>query len=239
MKKVKLLALLSAVVTAVLLYFFLSSLGNETAIPQKEVITASVNIPPNTEITESMLSVTRLPEDAVHQNAIKDSKLALGKVSSSDIIAGEQILDENLIEPGKSSNGTLAYAIEPGMRAFTISVDSNSGLSDMLKPQNRVDILGLFEDPAVSDVNSNTYSTLILDNIKILAVDSVLSEKGKANQDGIAMAYSTITLQVTPEEALELNLAAEKGQLRAVLRSPLDEEAANLPSVTLKQIMKD
>ena len=74
------------------------------------------------------------------------------------------------------------------------------------------------------------------ENIKVLAVDSVLDSTGKAG-DGTTPGYTTITLEVTPGQAMEISMAAYSGTLRAVLRSPLDDEAKKYKSITLNKVL--
>ncbi|MEL7655568.1 MAG: Flp pilus assembly protein CpaB [Bacillota bacterium] len=235
MKKIKAIAIFSALAAAVLLYFFLTSLSEAGDEFKKEVVVAAVNIPSNTEITEDMISLDNLPEAAVLQNAMTKEELVLGKATSTEILAGEQILSGKLVTPGEIDNSTLAYVVKPDMRAITIAVDSVKGVAGMLKPQNTVDLIACFEN----DGNGpKAYSNLIAENITVLAVDSVMSKDGKeiAVEDENS-PYTTITLQVTPKQAMEISMAEFKGQLRAVLRSPLDEKQINPPSLTLEQVM--
>ncbi|MBR0600010.1 Flp pilus assembly protein CpaB [Sinanaerobacter chloroacetimidivorans] len=234
MKKVKVFALLSAVVTALLIFFFLNSLSSMNDDEKMKVMTAAMDIPPNVTITEDMITAAELPLTAVISGVMTEPDQVIGKVAKSDILAGEQILGGKLISVADNTNGTLAYALEPGMRAITIAVDVTTGLSGMLKPQDRIDLIGEFEYQSAGKP-LDSYSNLLAENIKILAVDNVLSAQGKANGEG--SAYVTITLEVTPKQAMEISLAVYKGQLRAVLRSPLDEETTGLPNITLDNIM--
>lgn len=234
MKKVKVFALLSAVVTALLIFFFLNSLSSMNDDEKMKVMTAAMNIPPNVTITEDMITAAELPLTAVISGVMTEPDQVIGKVAKSDILAGEQILGGKLISVADNTNGTLAYALEPGMRAITIAVDVTTGLSGMLKPQDRIDLIGEFEYQSAGKP-LDSYSNLLAENIKILSVDNVLSAQGKANGEG--SAYVTITLEVTPKQAMEISLAVYKGQLRAVLRSPLDEETTGLPNITLDNIM--
>ncbi len=236
MKKVKLAALISALITAALLYIFLSSLGHNGESEHLAVVTASVDIPSDTLITEDMVTMTKLPADAVLGDSVTDIKLVYGKLAKIDIFAGEQIIKNKLVSAGDTKNGELAYTIEPGMRAITIAVDSTTGLAGMLKPNYRVDIISDF-DRENKDGGSVSYTTMIAEDITILSVDSVLSEGGKEQPEDGKAVYSTITLQVTPEQAMKLSLSEYKGHLRAILRSPLDEKKTNLPSVTLDSVM--
>jgi len=233
-KKVKILALLSAVLTAVLFFFFLNTLLNMNDVETRSVVTAATDIPANTTITTNMLSKKELPPDAILPGAQIDPQAVIGKVSRSEILTGEQILEGKLVKVADSSSGTLAYALEPGMRAITFTVDVNQGLSGMLKPKVRIDLIGEFEyQPPGGTATATAYTSLVEENIKILAVDNVLSEQGKT--DGTV--YATLTLEVTPKQAMEISMAIYKGQIRAVLRSPLDKDMTNLPKITIDNVL--
>lgn len=238
MKKVKILALVSAVVLATLLYIFLSALRSSSETETVTVLTAAADIPANIPITANMLQQTELPKEAVLSNAISASSEVVGTVSRTEIYQGEQILSSKLVAVGEGDNETLAYTIEPGMRAITIAVDATSGLSNMIAPGNHVDIIGDFLTEK-TDTNSKTqkqsYTVMVLENIEVLAVDNILSKDQQ--QDSETAAYQTITLQVTPEQAMKLSMAQFEGELRAILRSPLDETDKGLRSITLDDIL--
>lgn len=234
MKKVRILALISAVVTVILLITFLTSLSKPSETPKTEVLVAAKVIPPNVPITQDMLTLTKLPNEAVLAEAISDAGLAIGKVAKTEILAGEQILAPKLVLAGESRETSLNYAVEPGMRAISIAVDAVSSLSFMITPGNHVDIIGQYE-VQTADNKQTQIAKVIAENLTVLAVDSVLSEAGKTGIEDAT--YTTLTLQATPDQALKLSFSENAGVLRAVLRSPLDETVTRLPSVTADQIL--
>ncbi len=239
MKKVRILAIISAAVTGLLLFVFLSSLNRPTYTETMTVFVAALNIQADTPITAAMIQMTELPLGAVVSGAITDQSKIIGKVSNAEIFAGEQIIGAKLVKTGESGNETLAYAIKPGMRAITIAVDETSGLAYMIAPGNRVDIIGEFlitESNDTADSSAKvSHTTMILENINVLAVDNVLSKDGKISSD--TPVYTTMTLEVTPKQAMELSEAQFEGQLRAILRSPIDTDETKQPSITLDDVM--
>ncbi len=230
MKKVKILALLAAVVTALLIFVFLSTLINVGDGKGVNILSAAQDISANTVITEEMLMMVEVPEGIVLPGALTRMSDAVGQTAFADIIVGEQVLSSKLIVPGETVANTLAYAIEPGMRAITIGVDNMSGLAGMIHPGDRIDLL------AELDVEGVTNTELVAENIKILAVDSVLDKSGKVANGDVA-AYTTITLEVTAIQAMEVSLAANSGPMRAIMRSPMDEEIKGYKSITLPMLM--
>ena len=243
MKKIKFLALVAAVIAAVLLYKFLNTLDEKASVEvvRTGVVTASVNIPPNTPITDDMVDIKQLPVEAAHAEAVVNEAAAIGKFSKYEIMAGEQVLYTKLISPeGGGGDGTLAYEIKPGMRAISIGVGNLSGLVGMIRPHNTVDIIAQFqktEKQPDGEEKITEYTTMIAENITVLAVDDVISQEGKAINVETGSAYTSVTLQVTVYQAMELNMSEHTGQLRLILRSPLDDAIVNPPSITFDDII--
>ncbi|NLT40248.1 MAG: Flp pilus assembly protein CpaB [Clostridiales bacterium] len=246
MKKIRILAVICALLTAAAVYLYLESQKKPVIIEKKSVLVAASNISPYTPITEDMITLAQIPTEAVVQGAISDPETVVGKVSRSAIYAGEQLIGEKFVAAGGESGArTLAYAIEPGMRAMTISVGDTSGLAYMIKPGNRIDIIGHFiveEEPEVSgeeteeaqpapEKEKNVYTVMVFENIRVLAVDSVLSELGKT---GEGAGYSTLTLELTPQQALELSSVLYEGDIRIIMRSPVDSEETDLTAIKLE-----
>lgn len=243
MKKVKILAFVAAVIAAVLLYNFLNTLNQKAVVEvvKTGVLTASVNIPPNTPITSDMVEITQLPAEAVHAEAVVNEAAAIGKFSKYEITAGEQVLYTKLISPdGGGGDGTLAYEIKPGMRAISIGVGNLSGLVGMIKPHNTVDIIAQVQKPEKQPEGEEKiidYTTMLAENIKVLAVDNIISQEGKTINPETGTAYTSVTLQVTVQQAMELNMSEYKGQLRLLLRSPLDEGVVSPPTIKFDDII--
>jgi pilus assembly protein CpaB len=239
MKKVRILALILAIITGVLLYRYLDSVSEPVVveIEKSNVVVAIADIPANIPITTEMIKLTQLPEESVHILAVKDINEVIGKVSSSVIIQGEQILSSKLITPGVG-NGTLAYKINEGMRAITVGVNNLTGLSNMIIPDNRVDIVGMYsvevEQPGGGETKTIDYTTMLLENVRVLAIDDKMTEQDKAASEE---EYVSLTLEVTPLQAMEVSMTEYKGSLRAILRSPLDEGITSLPALTVDKVI--
>lgn len=243
MKKIKLLALVTAIITAILVYNFLSSLSGEThaEIVKTNVLVAALNINPNTPITEDMIKILEIPIEAAHSEAVNNKEAAIGKFSKYEITAGEQILSPKLISPeAGTGDGTLAYSIKKGMRAITIGVGNISGLAGLITPQNKVDIIAQLDNTEKDERGEdkiNSYTTIIAENIEVLAVDDRLSMDGKEDVDKESLYYVSVTLHVTVAQAMEISMAEYKGQLRLIMRSPLDESITSPKTIKYEDII--
>ena len=240
MKRLKLIALLSAVVVGLALYQFLQEMKEPRQTPHTTVVVAAVDIPENTQITAEMVTLQSISDDSLLPHYMLDTESVIGKIVTGNIYAGEQIIRERLVGIGEtdSERKTLAYTVEPGMRAVTIFVNRDTGLENFLKPGNRVDIitnyaheetrLVLNEESKLEWVQVPT-SQLLAQNITILAVGTVMDKTGSTE-------YTTVTLQVTPQDALNISAVSWWGNLRLLLRSPLDNEIIEMELVDQKTV---
>jgi pilus assembly protein CpaB len=223
MKKVKLLALFLAVLTAGALFFFLRpSDDKKDVIPYSNVIVAADDISENTTITADMIKVASVPSATILSNTYSNITAVIGKTASANIMAGEQLVSVRLVEVGSPDSGSLAYAITPGKRAITIGVNDTSSLKNMIKPGDYIDIIALYQIETLADnakgeeeIKTIPVSKLLLQLVKVLAVDQVIQKTGVEK-------YTTITLEVTPDQAVLISYSENNGLLRAILRSPLD-----------------
>lgn len=240
MKKLKLIALLAAVLVGLGLYRFLQELQKPQEVPHTSVVVAAVDIPENTQITEEMLTLRSISDDSLLADYITDPESVIGMVLTGDLYTGEPVTRARLVRLGEtaSDRNTLAYMVQPGMRAMTIFVDQDTGLVNFLKPGNRVDLLTNYSHEETRVVlNEETKlewiqiptSQLLAQNITILAVGTAMGKDG-------ATEYTSVTLEVTVQDALNINAVAWWGNIRLLLRSPLDDEIIEVGLVNEKTV---
>lgn len=240
MKKLKLVALLAAVIVGLGLYQFLQEIGKPQEAPHTTVVVAAVDIPENTQITEEMVTLRSISDDSLLDDYMLEIDSVVGMVLTSDVYAGEQIVRDRLIRVGETDpdRNTLAYALKPGMRAMTIFVDQDTGLVNFLKPGNRVDVLANYshEDtrPVLNKEDQKEWvqvptSQILAQNVVILAVGTAMDKNGTEE-------YTTVTLEVTPQDAQTISAVSWWGNLRLLLRSPLDDEIVQTGLVDEKTV---
>jgi pilus assembly protein CpaB len=92
-----------------------------------------------------------------------------------------------------------------------------------------VDVLVTVEDPEKKEEKTKT----ILENIPVLATGTQIQE----NEKGEPAPVDVYTLEVTPEEAEKLALAASEGKLQMALRSTTDTNEINTDGITIPQLL--
>jgi len=147
----------------------------------------------------------------------------IGSVVREPILAGEPIVERKIVRAGDS--GYLAAYLEPGMRAMAIAVTVESAAGGFILPGDRVDVV---QTVAIDNAGSNVEggggakskfsSGTVLQNVKVLAID----QSTRAGDNEQAVVGATATLEVRPEDAVQLAQAKSEGELSLSLRSYAD-----------------
>ena len=117
----------------------------------------------------------------------------------------EPVLAVKVTEPGDVAG--ITSLLSPGMRAFTITVDVQSGVSGFLRPGDRVDIYWSGDLRTAGQASQNV-TKLIKGSVELIAVD----QTADGNRNGAVIAR-TVTVQVSPEDVAALAQAQATGDL--------------------------
>lgn len=228
-KVLLLLAVVAGLLAAGSVYLYMEKLGNGQQQQETvaKVVVAKETVPAKTKITAAMLNTLEMPASYIHPNAIKSVDEVAGTVASSTLYVGEQVLEPRLVRPGDSSQG-VAYIITKGKRAMALKVDQVVGVAGFLVPGDRVDIVVHLQ------LNEQDVITRILaQDIRLLAVGPYLS-RGKPAEPLKEM--DTVTVEVSPEEALALVMGVEEGLIRLLLRPAVAEGSVAVPIYHREQL---
>ena len=232
MKKIKIIAIVAALLVGIGMYSFLTELAKPKENPKTAVLVAAFDIEANTLITKEMLVVREIDNNYVHPDSVTSMDAAVGYLMGSQVYAGEQILGSRLVPVGENRDTVkdLSYRVDEGMRAISINVTDSSGVANMLRAGDHIDIIISYQYTEDTDTGRQTISasSMCMQDITVLAVDEVMNrERPEEN-------YSVVTLKVTPEQAVVISYGDFTSSLRLVLRSPLDEETITMKDITSK-----
>jgi pilus assembly protein CpaB len=177
-----------------------------------QVIVAAQDIPARVTITPAMLAHISRPASAIDPGTVTDPKLAVGALSLITIPAGTSISQAMI---GHPSDVGLPVRMQAGMRAVSVQIDKVKGVSGLIEPGDRVDVIA---DPPRSAAAPPPAST-ILRGVRVLAIGDSL-ENSSATPSPQEQNSTTVTLEVTPKQADLLVMADLNTTLRLALRSP-------------------
>lgn len=219
-------ALALGIVAAILARNWLASHGRSTQANVGTIVVAASPLAFGTQLTtantvEIPWNAAVLPQGSF---ATKASLLKDGRRMTLAMIAqNEPILHSKVTAPNQPA--TLSSMLSPGKRAVTVRVDDVRGVAGFIQPGDLVDVV-LIQTETGSRTN-NSYSDVILQSAKVLAIDQITGER--TDKPTVAKA---VTLEVSIEEAEKILLATNIGRLSLVLREPAEAHITPVRRVT-------
>jgi len=193
-KPILLVGLFLGLVSAVLVYVYLSQDGGDgeaSAAATKPVVVATKDMSARVRITAEMVEVTSLAESAVHPDAFSSTDELVGMVTRLPIAAEEQILSSKVsatateVPWAGGEELPLSYVVPPDQRALSVQVSEVTGAGGLILPGDFVDVIGIFDvtfygikedDPTSSEEFDDYVAVTVLQNVQVLAVAQEVAE---------------------------------------------------------------
>jgi pilus assembly protein CpaB len=184
----------------------------------RTVIVAAAPLRFGAAVTPDVVAEMEWPSSSVPAGAFTSREALLGPGGQRTVLASiaknEPILAAKITGPGQ--RGTLSAVIDVDMKAVTIRVDDVLGVAGFVQPDDRVDVLLTRSDrsgsPSPHQASGAAFSDLLLQNVRVLAIDQI------ADRSGQAKPAKAVTIEVTTEDAQKVALGASVGQLSLALR---------------------
>jgi pilus assembly protein CpaB len=199
------------------------------AVETQTVVTVQTNVGVGTILTKAQLKVVDWPKAYLPEGAYFNIQEVEGRVVKMPLTKGDPIRETNLLPKG--SQGGLVAVIDKSMRAVSVKVDAVIGVAGFVTPGSHVDVLATLR--RIDQKNKLPYSMVILQDVRVLAIDQKLEEAEK----GEAHLVSVVTLEVTPKQAEHLTYAAHEGRLQLAMRNPGDRETVTTRSTGVSDLL--
>jgi pilus assembly protein CpaB len=207
-----------------------------------QVVVPTANLPAGTVANGQNMAQRLFPKDLLYPNTVtaNDWSKFGGKVLRRPVVAGKPLLADDF---NKQEVSEFAALPPPGMRAVTITVDDVNSISGMLRPGDHIDIMlnttvadsGNASGAAGGNPNDNAELLPVLHRVLVLATGNDLGLVQMAARPGASLAsqFSTVTLQLTPQQASELMLAHKLGTFRIAL-APVQTPEPGAPTMPMQ-----
>jgi pilus assembly protein CpaB len=225
MNRGRTLVLLLAVVCAALAMFMMKNLVKAPKtkvvtqeVSETQVLVAKSDITLGAAVGSNDLDWQAWPASAASgyitkQGSPQAREQLAGSIARVNIGAGDPIRQTKLVRP--EQGGVMAAILPTGYRALSIKIDNEQGVSGLILPNDRVDVVvttrpkGEQQQPA---------SETLLQNIRVLAIGETFETK-----DGVkSLTGKTATLALTPDQVEVITQASNRGNLWLSLRSLAD-----------------
>ncbi len=168
-------------------------------------------------VPESAVRLADWPDTALPPGVLRSvSELGDSAYARGLMVPGEPLLEDKLDRSGRQL--TLAANIEAGMRAVSIVVRDDTGVAGFVLPGDRVDVNEFLADgdgsraPEDMARSGQMIARSVLRGVRVLAVDQTF----ESGLEG-ARPSNTVTLEVTPQQALRLGAASQRSALGLAL----------------------
>jgi pilus assembly protein CpaB len=189
-----------------------------TAVVAARDLNVGVTIGPEDVVVANLIPSV-LPENGVYTTVEE----LVGRTPRERVLANEVVREERLASADAGIG--LNAIIEPGMRAMSVEVDSQSGVAGLIRPGNYVDVIVTIR-PDSRDAQAKWVAHNFLQGAKVLAVGRSMGESEDKRvpeaRPTTTREKPTVTIELAPDQAEALALATSKGDIHIVLRNDID-----------------
>ena len=206
-------------------------------IPLTTVVVAKEDFGFGTELVKEKLEEVQWPAGSVPKGSFNSISALFAEHDNRVVLeamrTSEPILSGKVTGPGQRAS--LSTMLGDGMKAVTIRVNDVVGVGGFVLPGDRVDVLltnnnkdadGQPKKPD-DEVETVAYTDLLLQNVRVLAVDQLADTKKNA-----PVVAHTVTVEASLQDAQKITLAASVGNLSLVLR----DESSTVSTSDLKRV---
>lgn len=210
-------------------YKLLGSMRDASKVPTKSVVVFAKDLPEGVMIDRIALTTREWPSATIPDSAFVVPDSVVGRVTRVPVFAGEPLVPGRLAPTGTGAG--LEQKIAPGTRAMAVRINDVAGISGLLQPNSRVDVLVTLADGNGSE--SNQVAKLFMEDKRVLSVGTAVQR----DQDGKPINATTVTLGVTPPEAERLAVAMNRGSIQLVLRGYGDPDTVRTAGATSQDVL--
>ncbi|MCG8469896.1 MAG: Flp pilus assembly protein CpaB [Gemmatimonadetes bacterium] len=227
------LALVSGLLAAYLAFRFLRQPAETGPVEVvetqgRDVLVAARDLVAGHLIQQGDVRTVTWPEGELPNGVARSMDEVVGRGLLGPILQGETITARKIALP-QSGNG-LQLSIPHGMRAVTVRVNEVIGVGGWLHEGMRVDVLVTLDQGAQID---DPTTDIIVQDVEIARI----GQTQEMNDQNESIMVTNATLFVDPDGAQRVTLAETKGQIRLVLRNPLDRDTVDIASIRARELI--
>ncbi len=212
------------------------------------VVVAKKDISAGDLITSEVVELKNVPSSLKAPMSAGSLDAVIGKLASSNIVAGEQIMLNRIISP-KAQQSSI---VPPGTRLVTVQVEQLD-LFKFLRPGDHVDIALMFQLPQSNVVTSGLFQDVTVKAINGRISYSIPTHKSHPDQKAIQKRVSveekpksisvnpnkgTLSFALPQKDAAVLFMASKLGKIEIYPRSSFDPDKTKLPPITADSVLQ-
>ena len=197
------------------------------------VVVAKFDLIAGEAVSADNMAVRSIPVDFAPGSALRPEQFdaKAGMRLARALRSGEPLLAE-ILQPAEP--GGLSARVRQGIRALTIAVDDVNAVSGMLRPGDRIDLLFSARAQGTDAGTAVESARVLVQNVPVLATGRQLKPGA---DEGVTRPFTSITVELSPEDATRLVVAQRTGRITALLRNPDDRFAVSNAPVDAHALM--
>jgi Flp pilus assembly protein CpaB len=215
--------------TGVFYGLFVGKLNSSVDRRAAQIVVAAKALDRGVVIARDDLATVAWTAGALPKGAFQNTDQATGMKVLDPIAEGEPVLQAKLAssDPNAAGNG-----VPVGYRAISVHVFDSSGVVELLRPGQKVDVQVYQPKESGTEPEVRT----VLQDLAVLSVrEKGVPTGGGAQNLGL---IPVVTLLAKPAEADILALSDSAARVRLLLRNPLDEGKARTAPVRMPQVLR-
>jgi len=221
MVKLWAISLVVAIIATGLYYGFAKRADSATI--SRKLVVAAKPLKPGTILAAADLKTVPWPAPELPAGAFQDPQQVVGNTVFDPMEAQEPVLSSRLASKSGGADG-----IPAGMRAVSVHVTDSTGVVNLLRSGQHVDVQVVTGRGNASETQVRT----ALENLTVLGVIPM------PEQSSQGQTLPVVTLLAKPVEADILAVADSGARVRLSLRNPLDPASRGRSAVSVNEVMR-
>ena len=197
-----------------------------------EVLRTKSKVPFREKISDPQkyFEVVTVPELNLPKNILTSFNLIKDKSLNKNLAEQSFVTKDDLL---KDNQNSLTDQLDKGKRLFGLTVNAESLAGGFILPGSTVDLIG-----TKRLANNNIETQTVLENIRVMAVGDKSTINEKPGDVRHSIIETTVTLEVSPEEAQILAMWKSIGEIKLSARAKIDTEKVNTKITKLNEELK-
>ena len=197
-----------------------------------EVLRTKSKVPFREKISDPQkyFEVVAVPELNLPKNILTSFNLIKDQSLNKNLAEQSFVTTDDLLGPNQNY---LTDQLEKGKRLFGLTVNAESLAGGFILPGSTVDLIG-----TKRLANNNIETQTVLENIRVMAVGDKSTINEKQGDVRHSIIETTVTLEVSPEQAQILAMWKSIGEIKLSARAKDDNDKVNTKTTKLNEELK-
>jgi pilus assembly protein CpaB len=227
-------ALITALLAAGVLLIFLSQYRDSvSAAEDVSTVLVAKNLiekgsPGDVVAEDALFQTTSVKKDDLKDGAISDPSSLKGKIATTDVFPGEQLVSKEFVDATPS----VVNRLRGFDRAIAVPLDEAHGMIGNVKSGDHVDVLaGIGLQQGASENQRATVRVIVHNALVLKAPDKPAAGAGSGPS-----SMKPVIVRVSDRKASEIAFAADVGKVWFVLRPKVGAKESHVPTVDLQSL---